>query len=103
VQIRFSTIAVVACAALVTGALSIALTLVSLETDEWPKQLQPLHRWGWPAVFVLLGAAVVLAVWQAVHQDYGQGDGLAVASDRLILPRPRDLYGCRVTSSCKGR
>jgi tetratricopeptide (TPR) repeat protein len=59
---------VVALSALAAGALTIAAGLAVSDADHWPGWLRPYHRWGWPAVWVLLVSAAALAVWQATRQ-----------------------------------
>ena len=67
VRARFTTTVLVALGALAVGALSIAASLAVSDPDKWPGWLRPYHSWGWPAVWVLLAAFVVLAVWQYTH------------------------------------
>jgi NB-ARC domain len=67
VRARFTTTVLIALGALAVGALTIAAGLAVSDADKWPGWLRPYHRWGWPAVWVLLAAFVALAVWQYTH------------------------------------
>jgi hypothetical protein len=67
VRARFTPTILVALGALAIGALTIVAGLAVSDADKWPGWLRPYHSWGWPAVWVLLAAFVVLAVWQYTH------------------------------------
>jgi hypothetical protein len=67
VRARFTPTILVALGAPAIGALTIAAGLAVSDADKWPGWLRPYHRWGWPVVWVLLAAFVVLAVWQYTH------------------------------------
>jgi tetratricopeptide (TPR) repeat protein len=79
-RFRFPTWAVVALGALAAGALGIAASLAVSDADHWPGWLRPYHRWGWPAVWVLLLAAAALAAWQATRQP---GPAAGTANPRV--------------------